>query len=156
MPGVTLYRYRATLTVFFAMSMMMFMSMVFSVLELVHVKLLYLQRDIVASAAIESAFADYNRMLWDDYGILALDSGYGSSAPQLPIVESRMEEYASVAAAQPGLKAKRLTVQKANSQSRNSTCLRLKPTTLNIQCSSLAYLVSQKNVPSAFRQMEHL
>ena len=95
-------RIYASLTVFFAMTMMMFMSMVFSVLEVLHVKLLYLQRDMVSAAAVESSFADYNRLLWDNYGILAIDSGYGLSSPQLALVESRMGEYASVAAQQPG------------------------------------------------------
>lgn len=85
---------RGTLTVFYGMTVMLILSVFFSLLEVVHVVGVKNQQNLASEIAIESLFADYNRLLWNDYRILAVDLGYGSASIDIDRAIERMSEYA--------------------------------------------------------------
>ncbi len=84
---------KASVTCFMGMSLMLLLSVFFTLLEMVHYYALGKVEPLVSQISIESAFADYNRMLWEDYGILAIDASYGTGAFDLAKVTDRMRAY---------------------------------------------------------------
>ncbi|MBO6214732.1 MAG: hypothetical protein J6N76_04260 [Lachnospiraceae bacterium] len=69
-------RQRATVTIFMSLVIVMIMSLIFSLVEVVHLHCLSKKCDMLITAGAESIMAEYNRLLWKDYGILAVDMGY--------------------------------------------------------------------------------
>ena len=69
---------RAEMTVFLGMTIMLILSLFFSLLEVVHYFSIKKERILLADIATESFFADYCRPLWETYGVLGLDMGFGS------------------------------------------------------------------------------
>lgn len=58
----------------------MIMSLFFSMAEVVRYLSLEKEAISVGYSAAQSAFGEYNRPLWEDYGILAIDTDYGLNA----------------------------------------------------------------------------
>lgn len=73
----------------------MIISLILSLVEVVHYNGLKSKVSNVSKIGIESAFADYNRILFEDYGILAIDSGYCSEQMDLDRVANRISVYLS-------------------------------------------------------------
>lgn len=86
-------RLKASMTVFMGMSMMMIFSVFFSLLEVVHYYSLKKEAAMVTDIGMESLFADYCRPLWEKYGILAVDCGYGGDRPDMDMARVRMQDY---------------------------------------------------------------
>lgn len=82
------------MTVFLSFTILAFMTMFFVLIEMVHLKGENKLSDMLSDIGSESAFADYNRYLWDTYGILAIDSSYGTGQmPDLGKIEDRVTDY---------------------------------------------------------------
>ncbi len=75
------------------MSLLLLLSVFFTLLEMLHYYGLKRVEPLVSQIALESAFADYNRPLWSDYGILAIDGSYGTGNMDVPKVTERMSSY---------------------------------------------------------------
>ncbi len=75
------------------MSLMLLLSVFFTLLEMLHFYSLKRMEPLISQVSMESAFADYNRLLWTDYGILAIDGSYGTGVFDLPKVTERMSSY---------------------------------------------------------------
>lgn len=86
-------KYRASITVFMGMTIMMIMSIFFSLLEVVHYTQVKLNCVTISKMAQESMFADYCRPMWEEYGLLGIDSGYGGSSVDVAMSCDRMNEY---------------------------------------------------------------
>lgn len=84
---------KGSMTVFMGMSIMLILSIFFSLLEVVHYRALKKEAVIVTKIGIESMFADYNRPMWEDFGILAMDAGYCNSEMDLNKVTDRIRSY---------------------------------------------------------------
>ncbi|MCR5452826.1 MAG: DUF5702 domain-containing protein [Lachnospiraceae bacterium] len=82
-------KHKGSLTVFFALTIMMFVSLSFALTEVVHLKALTDKADVLSDIGIESTFSDYNRLLWEEYNLLAIDSGYCSSSPNTALIDAR-------------------------------------------------------------------
>ncbi|MBP5266264.1 MAG: hypothetical protein J6Z06_05525 [Lachnospiraceae bacterium] len=80
-------------TVYMGVTTGIILSLVFSLVEVVHLKSLGQEKEILSQLGAESVLADYNRPLWTDYGILAMDAGYGDSKFQKAAVENRALSY---------------------------------------------------------------
>ena len=66
----------ASVTVFLGFCLSMIMSLFFSMTEVVRYVALHQQGAALFCSATQSAFGEYNRVLWEEYGILALDTDY--------------------------------------------------------------------------------
>lgn len=84
---------KGSMTVFMGMSIMLILSVFFSLLEVIHYQMLKKESIIVTKIGIESMFADYNRPIWEKYGILAMDAGYCESDMNQEKIISRIRSY---------------------------------------------------------------
>ena len=82
-----------SITVFMAMTIMMILSLFFSLLEVVHYTALKRESVMVSALGMESMFADFNRPLWNDFDVLGIDGAYGGSEFNLLIAEERARDY---------------------------------------------------------------
>ncbi len=87
---------RASMTVFMGMTILLILSIFFSLLEVVHFYSLKKESLMVSDIGAESMFADYCRPLWKEYGILAIDLGYGGDSPDRDMAAMRMLDYLGV------------------------------------------------------------
>ena len=71
----------------------MIMSLFFSMAEVVHYKSLEKEAVSIGNSAVQSAFGEYNRLLWEDYGILAIDTDYGLDASGRGLLEDTVSNY---------------------------------------------------------------
>ncbi|MBQ7677128.1 MAG: hypothetical protein IJT32_02725, partial [Lachnospiraceae bacterium] len=83
----------ASVTCFMGMNLMLLLSVFFTLLEMLHFYSLRRFEPLVSEISIESAFADYNRLLWNEYGILGIDSSYGTGTADMAKVAERMHAY---------------------------------------------------------------
>lgn len=85
---------KGSITVFLALSLSSVMLITFLLLDLARLKGQRQKAEVISDIAAQSVFADYNRYLWDNYRILAIDASYGSgSGADFAVMESRMQEY---------------------------------------------------------------
>lgn len=84
---------QASLTVFLSMTIIMIVSLILSLVEVVHFMILKSNVEAISQIGIESSFADYNRLLYEDYGILAVDTGYCKQGMDLEKMETRIRGY---------------------------------------------------------------
>lgn len=86
---------RGNITVFLALSLMLVLSFLFSMVEAGRVQgmKMMVQRKLLLT--LESAFGEYNSSLWQDYGLLFLDGSYGTGELDMALLEGHMmeEEY---------------------------------------------------------------
>lgn len=82
-----------SITVFAALTMMLVTSLLFGLLELARVSGLRYCAALETKIALESVCAEYQKVLWDEYHILALDGAYGSDEFSIEKVTNRMEYY---------------------------------------------------------------
>ena len=71
-------RVRGSITVFTALVIVMILALILSLVEAVHLCCVAKRSDMLIRDGAESVMAEYNRLLWKDYGILAVDMGYGN------------------------------------------------------------------------------
>lgn len=84
---------KASITVFLSLTVIMVISLMLSLIEVVHFTTVNAYTKAVAKVGIDSAFADYNRVLYEDYGILAVDTGYCGQYMDLEKMERRINGY---------------------------------------------------------------
>lgn len=84
----------ASITIMAALTVMIVMSLLFSIAELARVNALSSVATISKERAVDSAFSEYNKLLWDEYGVLYFDGGYGSSSFAISNLSDRVDEYA--------------------------------------------------------------
>lgn len=69
-----------SVTVFLGLCLSMVMSLFFSMTEVTRYLALSKEGESLFCSATQSAFGEYNRPLWEEYGILAIDTDYCGSA----------------------------------------------------------------------------
>ncbi len=84
-----------SITIFMVLSLSMVMSMFFTMSEVVRYFCMKTSADHLAASAAQSGLGDYNRLLYEEYGILAVDMGYGSAIADEQKLVLRMTGYAS-------------------------------------------------------------
>ena len=89
-----MHRKRGSITVFLALSLAGVMLITFLLLDMARLKGQRQKAETISDIATMSVFADYNRYLWDNYSILAVDASYGTGGgADFAVMESRMGEY---------------------------------------------------------------
>lgn len=86
------YNKKASITVFLTLLLLLSASFFFALLETARIKGLGTKADIVSDAALESVFAEYQKEIYENYGLLMLDCAYGSENFAIENVEKRLQE----------------------------------------------------------------
>lgn len=86
------YRKKGSITVFLTMLLLLIASFFFALLEISRIKGLHTKAELVEDVAMESVFAEYQREIYEDYGLLLLDGAYGGESFQIQTMEYRLEE----------------------------------------------------------------
>ena len=85
---------KGSITVFLALSLATVLLLTFLLLDLARLKGQRQKAEAVSDIGTMSLFADYNRYLWDNYRILAVDASYGSGGgADLAVMEGRIRVY---------------------------------------------------------------
>lgn len=83
-----------SITVFASLSLLLVASFLLVLLEAARVKGLEAYVSMQSINAMESVFSEYERELFDRYGIFLLDGGYGSGALQISQINGRLQTVA--------------------------------------------------------------
>lgn len=86
------YNKKASITVFLTLLLLLSASFFFALLETARIRGLGTKADIVSDAALESVFAEYQKEIYENYGLLMLDCAYGSGNFAIENVEKRLQE----------------------------------------------------------------
>lgn len=86
------YNKKASITVFLILLLLLSASFFFALLETARIRGLGTKADIVSDAALESVFAEYQKEIYENYGLLMLDCAYGSGNFAIENVEKRLQE----------------------------------------------------------------
>lgn len=84
---------KASISVFLGLTLSLVMSLFFSMAEVIRYAALEKEAVSLCYSAVQSAFGEYNRPLWQDYGILALDTDYGGNYEQMQGFEDTISYY---------------------------------------------------------------
>lgn len=82
-----------SISVFFALLLPLVCSLFFSMLEVTRIRGLDVNSRQLALQMLENTFSEYQPLLWQQYGILALDMGYASGEGDSEKVAERMLEF---------------------------------------------------------------
>ncbi len=85
---------QGSLTIFFSMMLLSLFSLFFSMVETLRIYEMRLESRSVTKTVMANAFSEYQPYLWETYGILALDGGYGKEDFDLAHVEKRLSDFA--------------------------------------------------------------
>ena len=85
---------QGSLTIFFSMILLSLFSLFFSMVETLRIFEMRLESRSVTKTVMANAFSEYQPYLWETYGILALDGGYGTEDFDLGHVEKRLSDFA--------------------------------------------------------------
>lgn len=86
------YNKKASITVFLILLLLLSASFFFALLETARIRGLGTKADIVSDAALESVFVEYQKEIYENYGLLMLDCAYGSGNFAIENVEKRLQE----------------------------------------------------------------
>lgn len=84
---------KGTITVFLSFLLVFVTGLFFTMSEVVRYWCLQGQAERAAALACESTMADYCRPLWEEFGILGLDGGYGEPVLRKQVYNDRLAEY---------------------------------------------------------------
>lgn len=84
---------KGTITVFLSFLLVFVTGLFFTMSEVVRYWCLQGQAERAAALACESTMADYCRPLWEEFGILGLDGGYGETALRKQVYNDRLAGY---------------------------------------------------------------
>lgn len=88
------WKEKGSITIFLTLTMLLVLSFLFSLLEAARVYGLGSLTQQKMKVRLESAFGAYNRPLWEQYDLLFLDGGYGTSNFNLSLLEGHIMEEA--------------------------------------------------------------
>ncbi len=83
-----------SLTVFFALVLLLLESLFFSMVETARISALRLHGRMLLQETMESTCSEYLRILWEQYRILGIDSGYGTQTGSAEKFAQRLETLA--------------------------------------------------------------
>lgn len=71
---------KGEITVFLSMISLCFVAFIYAIIRLAQISENQAKAEIIAEIAINSAFAEYSKVLWDKYGLLYVDTSYNGAA----------------------------------------------------------------------------
>lgn len=85
---------QGSVTIFFSLLLLLLCSLFFSMVETLRIFEMRLESKSVTRTVTANAFSEYQPYLWENYGILALDAGYGGPDMDIAHVEKRLSDFA--------------------------------------------------------------
>ena len=83
---------KGNITVFLAMTLPLVLALLFSLIETARIAGVRPAAKAAGDAAVNSLFAAFNRTVFDEYGLLFFDGGYGNGLVQFDGVEAEFED----------------------------------------------------------------
>lgn len=90
------------ITVYLSLTIALMLSFIIALIEGIRVQTIRFQTECVMDMGINSIFAEYHRELLEQYGLLAIDTSYGSSSAGEEKVKSRLLQYTNINFIAPG------------------------------------------------------
>jgi hypothetical protein len=81
------------LTVYLSLSMTVILSLILALLSGARIGAVKMKTELVSDIAMNSVLGEYNRELFDRYGLLFLDDSYGSKSGSIKNVEEHLADY---------------------------------------------------------------
>ncbi len=82
------------ITVFLSLSIMIILSLVLALYQGARIGAVRMKTECVADIAMNSVLAEYNRELYEQYGLLMVDTSYGTGNPSIKNLEDHLRHYA--------------------------------------------------------------
>lgn len=82
------------ITVFLSLSIMIILSLVLALYQGARIGAVRMKTECVSDIALNSVLAEYNRALYEQYGLLMVDTSYGTSSPSITNMEEHLRIYA--------------------------------------------------------------
>ena len=86
-------RTKGYLTVFLSLSITIIMSLVLALFQGARIGAVKMKTECVADIAMNSVLAEYNRQLYEQYGLLMVDTSYGRANPSIVNTEEHLRHY---------------------------------------------------------------
>lgn len=86
-------RQKGEITVFLALVLTIMISILFTVIEAARINGIQFQSECVADMALQSALAEYNRELLEQYDLFFIEMGYGTKEAGYILLEQHIQEY---------------------------------------------------------------
>lgn len=83
-----------SISVFMALTITMMLSFCLVLIEGARERTMLLKADIVFSACVNSALAEYHQRLWEYYDVLYVDTSYRTGIPNYAFMQNRLQYYA--------------------------------------------------------------
>lgn len=87
------HQVKGSITVFLALAFLLILALIMTSLEAARTAALRVFAQLALSTAVESATADFYRPLFDEYGLYALDLGYGERVANIDGLSETVERY---------------------------------------------------------------
>ena len=84
---------KGAITVYMSLIMAMLLSLFLTVIEGAKIRAISLRADCAFDLSVYSVFAEYNRQLYKEYGLLFIDTSYGESTASLHRVNRHLKYY---------------------------------------------------------------
>ena len=84
---------KGEITVFLSLVLVILISILCSVIEAARTNGIQFQTECVADMAIQSALAEYNRELLEQYDLFFVDTGYGTKETGYILLEEHLRNY---------------------------------------------------------------
>ena len=84
---------KGEITVFLSLVLVILISVLFSVIEAARINAVQFQTECVADMALQSALAEYNRELLEQYDLFFIETGYGTEQSGYLLLEQHIEDY---------------------------------------------------------------
>lgn len=81
------------ITVFLSLSIMIILSLVLALYQGARIGAVRMKTECVADIAMNSVLAEYNRELYEQYGLLMVDTSYGTGNPSIKNLEDHLRHY---------------------------------------------------------------
>lgn len=85
----------AYITIFMTLIVLLVAGLFFAMFEAIRSRLIVFEGEYAIDISMESAMAEYSRALWEQFGILAIDSTYGTAMGGEKNIEAHIQSYLS-------------------------------------------------------------
>ena len=82
------------ITVFLSLSIMIILSLVLALYQGARIGAVRMKTECIADIAMNSVLAEYSRELYEQYGLLMVDTSYGTGNPSIKNLEDHLRHYA--------------------------------------------------------------
>lgn len=87
-------RIKGYLTVYLSLSIMVILSLILALFQGARIGAVKMKAECVADISMNSVLAEYSRAMYEQYGLLMVDTSYGGSSPSIVNTQEHLRNYA--------------------------------------------------------------